>query len=138
MGAALDRARDNATVVTALLLVGLFIVLNVIGQSTLANVALFVGFPVVVPLVYLLYGDRAETAERAPQTEPAPEEERSDDAITTDDEIERLREQYARGRITEVEFEERIEEHLDPDVEDEAVPADGAAIDAELERIRNE
>lgn len=135
MGDALDRARENVTVITALAIVGIFIALNVIGLSTLANVALFVGFPVIVPLVYLLYATPAEE-DKPDQSKPVDDE--AEPGTETDDEVERLREQYASGKITEVEFEERIEDYLDPDVQDETVPADGAAIEAELERSRNE
>lgn len=133
MGTALNRVRENPAVVTALVVVGLFIALSVLGLQAIANIVLFVGIPVAVPLAYLLFADRQEPTV-PPATADSPSSETSEPAPT--DELERLREQYASGEITEVEFEERVEAHLEPQ-DESSVPEDGAAIEAKLERAQN-
>lgn len=139
MSTALERARDHPAVVTALLVVGLFIALSVVGLQQLANVVLFVGIPVGVPLAYLLFAKRRvpSTSHDAPEESETTTADAADTEAEPTDELERLREQYASGEITEVEFEQRVEAYLEPEDSTE-IPSDGAAIEAKLEQARND
>lgn len=137
MGTALNRVRENPAVVTALVVVGLFIALSVLGLQAIANVVLFVGIPIVVPLAYLLFADRQEPTAPPASDDSTSEAASKKSAPEPTDELDRLREQYASGEITEVEFEERVEAHLEPQEDERSVPEDGAAIEAKLERAQN-
>ena len=131
-----DRLRDEITGVTAalvtvLVVVGLFAPV-VPGWAWLTVAG--VGYAVVVPLVALLYGDesdrrtwlwwRDEWWEEPEEPEMVPEEPTDDiedrtfredqsveDAVGPNnrDALETLRERYARGELTDEQFERKLE-----------------------------
>lgn len=111
------RAGKNAAGIASLLVTGIWLAALFTGQSWWLAAMLF-GYIVVVPIVTLLFGDDddrldtwwddqwSETAERE-STETPPENNR--------DALETLRDRYARGELTDEQFERKLERLLDTD-----------------------
>jgi uncharacterized membrane protein len=116
----LERARKNVTQVVSVLVTGTWMAALFTGQPWWLA-ALLVGYIVVVPLTALLFGDEDDVSEWWDD-----EESVSVDASATDQEqldaLQTLRERYARGEITDEQFERKVERLLETetleDVED--------------------
>ncbi len=120
-----ERLRENATEVASMLVTGIWLAAMFTGQDWWLAALLF-GYVVVVPGVELLFGDEDE------ETEWWDDEvdEHAEDAETDfgedddDDALETLRDRYARGELTDEQFERKVERLLDTetleDVEDRA------------------
>jgi uncharacterized membrane protein len=129
----MERARGNvtgivSTAVTAVWLAGL-----VTGQDWWLP-ALLVGYVAVVPLVAVLAGDDAARKRWWTDGEHRRDEQVDDDGETP---LERLRDRYARGELTDEQFERKLERLLETetleDVED-GRRARGRAPERETER----
>lgn len=86
-----------------------------------------VGFAVVVPMVEILFDGDEDDADREPTAEP--EADRSDEPARsipdgtdadTRDAIETLRERYARGDLTDEQFERKLDRLLQTDTPENA------------------
>jgi len=138
-----ERFRENIVGITSMLVTGLWMAAMFTGQGWWLP-ALLVGYIVVIPLVSILFGDEEDTSEwvdqgRSPPQTTAPREETRDDAESTDAALQKLRERYARGELTETQFEHKLErllevetvEELERTVEssdlDDSVNADGSS-----------
>ncbi|EMA12219.1 SHOCT domain-containing protein [Haloarcula marismortui] len=114
----LRRARDNATELASLAVTGFWLVALVTGQEWWLA-ALLVGYVVVVPLTELLYGDTDEEAADADEVESALSSDADDETP-----LERLRRRYADGKLTDEQFERKLERLLETetleDIEDSA------------------
>lgn len=98
--------------VLSVLTFGLTAFFAVVGLEFLVPTTFVLGFFIVVPLVALL-GDTLLMVENEVE---GVEVERSDELggdSTDDDPIEELRARYARGELTDVEFERRLERLLE-------------------------
>ena len=124
----LGRARDNVTELASLAVTGFWLVALMTGQEWWLA-ALLVGYVVVVPLTELLYGDPDEEEDIA-EADPAPSGNAGDETP-----LERLRRRYAEGKLTDDQFERKLERLLETetleDIEDSA-----AAREQERERQR--
>jgi uncharacterized membrane protein len=119
-----SRLRENATEIVSMLVTGIWLAALFTDQSWWLAAMLF-GYIVVIPIVSILAGDEEdeETAEESTtESTPTPTSETKDDALAT------LRNRYARGELTEEQFERKVERLLETetleDVEDRAVSAD--------------
>jgi uncharacterized membrane protein len=125
-----ERARDNATELAALAVTGFWLVALVTGQEWWLA-ALLVGYVVVVPLTELLYGDADEEA-----AEGSVDETEAVQALSTDTDetpLERLRRRYAEGKLTDEQFERKLERLLETETLEDV--EDGAAVrERETER----
>ena len=132
-----ERLRENATKVASTLVTGLWLTAMFTGQEWWLA-ALFIGYFVVVPIVALLFGDEDDVSEwwddnwgdgdwsggdwsgtwTGEKDEDEPAESNNRDALET------LRERYARGELTDEQFERKLERLLDTEtlenVEDRA------------------
>lgn len=98
MGSMWGRIRERPTTFTALLMLGIGLTASIIGFETIGALVLTVGLVVIVPLVYLFV---------RPELEPAAEEPE------THDPFEQLQFRYARGEISEAEFESKVDRLLE-------------------------
>lgn len=127
MSSPLNRLRENITSVTALLVIGLGIAAIVLGVPN-AWLIFVIGLVVVVPIVGLLLGDedwktwdpfQDEFWEDAFEEGSDSKGERDVDGTTA---LETLRDRYARGELTDEQFERKLERLLETetleDVED--------------------
>ncbi|WP_434530329.1 SHOCT domain-containing protein [Haloarcula sp. NS06] len=115
----LRRARDNATELASLAVTGFWLVALVTGQEWWLA-ALLVGYVVVAPLTELLYRDTDKEVADIEEADPAPSSDGSDETP-----LERLRRRYADGKLTDEQFERKLERLLETetldDIEDSAV-----------------
>ncbi|MBX0295892.1 SHOCT domain-containing protein [Haloarcula nitratireducens] len=110
----LHRASENATEIVSTLVTGIWLAALFTGQDWWLGFMLF-GYVVLVPLTALLFGDRNEMEEwwddrwgESADTTPERDTE-TDDALST------LRERYARGELTDEQFERKLENLLETD-----------------------
>ena len=125
----LQRARDNATELASVVVTGFWLVALLTGQEWWL-VALLIGYVVVVPLTELLYGD---TDEEAADTDDG------DAALSSDADnetpLERLRRRYAEGKLTDEQFERKLERLLETEALED-IEDSGAVREQERERQR--
>lgn len=126
LGRVLDSFWNRAFVANQLWLLiavvtfGLMLLAGVLDLDLLARVVMVVGWFVLTP-VFMFFGE--EIAEAAFAGEEA-----TDDAAT--DPLETLRDRYARGEISEAEFERRVERLLE--TEDGSTPHDAIDPDSDV------
>jgi uncharacterized membrane protein len=121
-----ERFRENATGITSTVVTGVWLVALFTHQGWWLAALLF-GYIVVVPVVSMLFGDDEDWEEHADE-ERADEhwedarpgggrttDESSSDPPATDnrDALETLRDRYARGELTDDQFERKVERLLD-------------------------
>ena len=129
---AADRLRENATAVTSTVVTGVWLAALFTGQEWWLAALLF-GYIAVVPPVAMLFGDEEDVEEwwdeavsgidgvgDSGDPDAAPAEPTTDsDARDT---LETLRDRYARGELTDEQFERKLERLLETesleDVED--------------------
>jgi uncharacterized membrane protein len=115
-----ERARENLTGIVSTLVTGIWLAALFTGQEWWLAFMLF-GYIVVVPIVAMLFGDDEEGTDHWEQESQTTES--SDAREGTDEALETLRERYARGEITEEQFERKVERLLETetleDVEDQ-------------------
>jgi len=107
----LGRLSQNATGVVSTLVTGIWLAALFTDQSWWLAFMLF-GYVVVVPLTALLFGDDSDLREwwDADATSVEPDERRSAEA---DESLQTLRERYARGELTDEQFERKVERLLE-------------------------
>lgn len=77
------------------------------------------GFAVVVPAVSMLVGDD-EHVESRPQRPPARDRQPADADESVDDALDRLRDRYARGELSDEAFERKLEALLETETPEAA------------------
>ena len=124
-----QRVRENATQITSVLVTGLWLAALFTGQEWWLAFMLF-GYVVLVPVVALVFGDSDDIREWwNEKTVTLDEEDRAgtsdqdrSEPQPGDDALAILRERYARGELTEEQFERKLEQLLETetleDVED--------------------
>ena len=115
----LERARENVSGIVSVLVTAIWMGALVTGQDWWLA-ALLVGYIAVIPITSMLFGDEEEEAAEASTAEDRTSSMDTDqqDALQT------LRERYARGDLTDEQFERKVERLLETetleDVEDRA------------------
>lgn len=122
-----ERAVENVTGIVSMLILGLGFVALFAGVEYFFLVWVF-GFAVVVPIVAMLFeesGTESATVHTAPATHRSSDD--TSDALTT------LRERYARGDLTDEQFERKLDRLFETDSPENA--ADWRASDTDRERL---
>ena len=119
-----DRLRENASGVVATLVTGTWLAAMFTGQDWWLA-AMLVGYVVVVPITGILFGDEDAVEDRrdgrSRESDADRQRERDGAAPSTDrdennrDALETLRQRYARGELTDEQFERKLERLLDTD-----------------------
>jgi uncharacterized membrane protein len=136
----LGRLSQNATGVVSTLVTGIWLAALFTDQSWWLAFMLF-GYVVVVPLTALLFGDDSDIQEwwDADTTSPASDERRSAEA---DESLQTLRARYARGDLTDEQFERKVKRLLETETLEDIEAANDATdtatghADREPERSR--
>jgi uncharacterized membrane protein len=111
-----ERFRENATEITSILVTGLWLLALFTGQSWWLP-AMLIGYVVVIPIVQMLFGDEEEgekswtddwTADEKPR-------ERTETGKNNRDALETLKDRYARGELTDEQFERKLERLMEND-----------------------
>ncbi|QIO20950.1 SHOCT domain-containing protein [Haloarcula sp. JP-L23] len=98
--------------VVAVLTFGLTALFPIAGFPKLAAATAILGFLVVLPLVGILGADFPLVEEPVDESD-ATSQARSSEPEPTESPIERLRDRYARGEVSDEEFERRLERLLE-------------------------
>lgn len=108
----LERARENVVGIVSVLVTGIWLAALVSGfQYWLA--LLLIGYIVVIPLTAMLFGED-EVEEHWGEDATVPDEQRTPDADGDgEDALATLRERYARGELTDEQFERKLERLLE-------------------------
>lgn len=113
------RARENATGIVSVLVTGIWLAALFLGQSWWLPFMLF-GYVVLVPITAMMFGDEEEVTEWWDGETSVGEDEETTDR---GDALDELRARYARGELTEEQFERKLDRLLETetleDVEDE-------------------
>lgn len=136
-----QRARQNATGIVSTIVTGAWLAALFLGFDWWLALML-VGYVVVVPLTAMLFGDEDEWEEWVKEeAKPAgdttdPSEDNTENSAVA---LQRLRERYANGELTEDQFERKLEQLLRTetleDVEDQY--GEGTDGDVTVEQERN-
>jgi uncharacterized membrane protein len=108
----LDRLRENATSVVSTLVTGIWLAALLLGLDWWLGFMLF-GYIVIVPLTALLFGDEDEISEWWDDDEPSVDTSDRETTDEQDDALETLRQRYARGELTDEQFERKVEQLLE-------------------------
>lgn len=134
-----ERIRQNATGIAALTVTGTWLAALVAGQSWWLPFMLF-GYIVVVPIVAIISGDRDAIDEWWGEDEKRDERDGTEKKSSTarEDPLETLRSRYARGELTDAEFETKLDrlletETLEAVVERRERESSTAAVETETE-----
>jgi uncharacterized membrane protein len=119
MSTPLHRARENVTGIVSMLVTGIWLAALFLDQGWWLAFMLF-GYIVLVPLTAILFGDESDVEEwwdgETADTEPERTTEERDA-------LDELRARYARGDLTDEQFERKLERLLETetleDIEDE-------------------
>jgi len=110
MSSPIERARENATGIVSMLVTGIWLAALFTGQEWWLAFMLF-GYIVVVPAVAILSGDEDDVTEwvdrEGEDATAETENESQEDALGT------LRNRYARGELTDEQFERKVEQLLE-------------------------
>jgi uncharacterized membrane protein len=115
----LERARENAVEIVSVLVTAIWMGALFTGQEWWLA-ALLVGYVAVIPVTQMLFGDEDEDEADADVSEGR------ESSMDTDqqDALQTLRDRYARGELTDEQFERKVERLLETetleDVEDRA------------------
>jgi len=132
------RARENVVEIVSTLVTGIFLAALFTGQDWWLPFML-VGYVVIVPLTALLFGDEDDVDEWVEDADVATSTETTTDSWKSDSDrqeaLETLRERYARGELTDEQFERKVERLLETetleDVEDKSRSAPNHEITAD-------
>lgn len=114
-----ERAVENATEIASMIVLGLGLLALFTGWPPIPFWAIFaVGFAVVVPIVAVLAGeeDEYDGDEGRDERWANGDSHREDSSTGTDgDALETLRERYARGDLTDEQFERKLDALFETD-----------------------
>lgn len=136
---ALDRLLNNATEIAGTLITGTWLLLLFFGPGNLWLAVLLVGYIVVLPMVEMLAGEDDGDAETADEAEARRARDDTDGRKNESDQdpLQDLRMRYARGELTDEQFERKVEKLLETetieDVEDRFGQRDQSARERETE-----
>ncbi len=112
------RARQNATGIVSTVVTGVWLAALFLDQEWWLPFMLF-GYVVLVPVTAMLFGDEEEMAEWWDDSSTTVENKNTE---KEDDPLEQLRARYARGELTEEQFERKLDRLLETetleDIED--------------------
>ncbi|MBV0925593.1 SHOCT domain-containing protein [Halomicroarcula limicola] len=108
----LRRASENATEIVSTLVTGVWLAALFTGQDWWLGFMLF-GYVVLVPLTALLFGDRDEMEEWRDDQWGESADATSERDTGSDDALSTLRDRYARGELTDEQFERKLETLLE-------------------------
>jgi len=109
-----QRARENLTGIVSVLVTGTWLVALLTGQSWWLPFMLF-GYIVLVPVTAMLFGDEEDIEEwwdddvDPTESSETTEQEESNEGSA----LETIRERYARGELTDEQFERKLERLLE-------------------------
>jgi uncharacterized membrane protein len=122
------RARENLPGIVSVLVTGIWLAALFLDQSWWLGFMLF-GYIVLVPITAILFGDETDVEEYwdGDATGVAEDESTEDDALAE------LRSRYARGELTDEQFERKLERLLETETLEDIADEKRRAREAERE-----
>jgi len=123
MGDVTRRLRENATSIVSTLVTGIWLAALLLGFDWWLPFMLF-GYIALIPIVSILFGEDEDEAadwqERAEET--TAERQQGADAADTpsEDALQTLRDRYARGELTDEQFERKLERLIETETLEDA------------------
>jgi len=122
----LERGRQNLTGIVSVLVTGTWLAALMTGQDWWLGFMLF-GYIVIVPIVAMLFGDEEDVEEwwddEDVTTNPTQNRNRDRESAADEDQqdaLETLRDRYARGELTDEQFERKVERLLQTETLEDA------------------
>ena len=112
----MERLRENVTGVVTTLVTGIWMAALFTGQEWWLP-ALIIGYVVVVPLTGILAGEEDEETWVDEAADPS---ERTATESETTDALETLRDRYARGELSDEQFERKLQRLLETETPEDA------------------
>jgi uncharacterized membrane protein len=122
------RLRENATEIASLLVTGIWLAALFADQGWWLPFLLF-GYVVIVPLTEVLFGEESAIAWWNDESESSG----ARDAMGEETALQTLRERYARGELTDEEFERKLERLLETETVAEIDSGDLDRIESDRE-----
>lgn len=121
-----ERARENLTGIVSVVITATWLAALLTGQSWWLAFML-VGYIAVVPIVALLFGDEGDRAEWWSDREPTESERTATVESDRRDALQTIRDRYARGELTEEQFERKLENLLETETLEDVKGRDSIA-----------
>lgn len=132
-----ERARENITGMVSVLVTAIWLGALFTGQDWWLAFML-VGYIAIIPITAMLFGDEEDVEEHWDDATNTTVETESSTESTEEDPLDTLRDRYARGELTDEQFERKLERLLETetleDVEDRARTIQDEVEEAERER----
>ena len=118
-----DRFRENASSIVSVLVTGIWLAALLLGFDWWLPFMLF-GYVAVVPIVTMLFDEDEETDDAADWQDQdwgtSGETQDSADDQSVEDALQTLRERYAKGELTDRQFEQKLERLLETETLEDA------------------
>jgi len=120
-----SRFRENITGIVSVLVTGIWLAALLLGFEWWLPFMLF-GYIAIIPIVAMLFDEDEEETDAAPDRQQA-RERTADDRQgasqpdeSTEDALQTLRQRYARGELTDQQFERKLERLLETETLEDA------------------
>ncbi|MFC7132219.1 MULTISPECIES: SHOCT domain-containing protein [Salinibaculum] len=127
------RARENLTGIVSVLVTGIWMAALFLDFDWWLGFMLF-GYIVLVPVTALLFGDESDVAEWWDDDVEGIEEETEASHSEADDALQQLRSRYARGELTDEQFERKLERLLETETLEDVEEGTRRSRETELDR----
>ncbi|WP_430505346.1 SHOCT domain-containing protein [Haloparvum sp. PAK95] len=121
-----ERARENLTGIVSVVVTATWLGALLAGQDWWLAFML-VGYVAVVPIVALLFGDEEDRAEWWSEGESSDSERTATAESDRRDALQTIRDRYARGELTEEQFERKLETLLETETLEDVKGRDSIA-----------
>ena len=127
------RVRENLTGLVSVLVTGIWMAALFLDFDWWLAFMLF-GYVVLVPVTALLFGDESDVAEWWDDDVEGVEEETETSTSEDDDALQELRSRYARGELTDEQFERKLERLLETETLEDVEEETHRSRETELDR----
>ncbi|SNZ05963.1 Short C-terminal domain-containing protein [Natronoarchaeum philippinense] len=131
-----ERLRNNAVEITSILITGLWLSGLLLTDQNWWLGVLIVGYAAVIPLVQTIFGDDEDEYddEEWSHWTGRSKDESATESDAESDPLETLRERYARGELTDEQFERKLERLLETETIEDVEDRRRAEREPEFER----
>ena len=127
------RVRENLTGLVSVLVTGIWMAALFLDFDWWLAFMLF-GYVVLVPVTALLFGDESDVAEWWDDDVEGVGEETETSTSEDDDALQELRSRYARGELTDEQFERKLERLLETETLEDVEEETHRSRETELDR----
>jgi uncharacterized membrane protein len=119
MSSPAQRLRENVTGIVSVLVTGTWLAALMLGFEWWLPFMLF-GYIALVPITAMLFDEDEEEAEQSADPQNRNKADRSHQDAGTENALQTLRDRYARGELTDQQFEQKLERLLETETIEDA------------------